>query len=95
MCAAGGPFLDDEVLAHIQASRRERDVRPCREDARDVLTNLAPLRTLTRGVILEDHVGSVHRDDRVDVVLVPGPVVAVERDLALVIEQVRHHPDHA
>src|SRR4029077_16231309 len=36
-------------------------------------------RRLARGVVLEDHVGRVHGHDRVEVVGVPGRVVAIDR----------------
>src|SRR5205809_1101896 len=77
--SAGGPFVYEEVLAHVESPRVEGDVGPGLEDARDVLTHVGSFCALPGGVVLEDHVGGVHGDDRLDVVPVPGVVVAVDR----------------
>src|SRR5436190_8532258 len=76
---ARGPFLHDEVLADVKAAGGEGNVGPGGEDARNVLAHVGPFGPLAGGVVLEDHVGRVHCDDRVDVVPVPGVVVAVDR----------------
>ena len=44
---------------------------------------LAPDVDVAGDVVLEDRVLGVHRDDRLDVVLVPGGVVAVDELLQL------------
>ena len=54
------------------------------EDAGDVRADGVPLDAIPGGVVLEDHPGSVERDDRVHVVRVPGVVVALDRPLELV-----------
>ena len=42
------------------------------------LSDLVCLGPLARGVVLEHHAGRVERDDRVEVVRVPGVVVALD-----------------
>ena len=74
-----GPFLDDQALADVEAAGREGDVGPGLEDRADVGAGLLAARRLARRVVVEDHVRRVHRHDRVEVVGVPGVVVAVDR----------------
>src|ERR1700719_238161 len=95
MRRAVGPLLHDEVLAHVQAARAELDVGPRLEDAPDVLERLLALGALAGGVVLEDHVRSVHRADALDVVGVPGVVVRVDRLAQRIRGRVRAAGGHA
>jgi len=84
VCATRRPLLDDEVLADVGAARLEREVREDREDARDRPADLfRPDVGVAGDVVLEDRVLRVHGDDRLDVVVVPGRVVAVDERLQL------------
>src|SRR5205085_4000240 len=75
----GGPLLDDEVLADVEPARLETDVGPGLEDLRYVSERLLALGAFAGGVVLEHHVGGVHRTNPVDVVRVPGVVVRGDR----------------
>jgi hypothetical protein len=77
MGGAGGPLLDDEVIADVEPPGAEGDVGPRGEDARDVLAHRGPFGYLAGGVVLEHHVRRVQIDDGVDVMPVPGVVVTV------------------
>jgi len=73
------PLLHHEAVADVQPAGRELDVGPGVEDLADVLTRLLADGDLSGRVVLEHHVRSVHRHDRVEVVGVPGVVVAGDR----------------
>src|SRR5262249_44994257 len=76
----GRPLLRDHAVPDIKPARLEVEIGPALEDRADVLADLiGALRGLARRVVLEDHVGRVHRDDRVEVVVVPGLVVTPDR----------------
>ena len=78
-----GPLADDDAVAHVEPTAAEREVGPVLEDPRDVRPDVVALDPLARGVVLEDHPGSVQSHDRVDVVRVPGVVVALDQPLEL------------
>jgi hypothetical protein len=81
---ARGPLLDDEVLADVGAARLELEIREHGEDAFDRPRDLLAADVDVAGdVVLEDGVVRVHRDDRLDVVAVPGGVVPVDEVLEL------------
>ena len=73
------PLLDHEPLAHVERPARERQPGPVREDAGDVVADRVALDPLARRVVVEHDVGRVHLDDRVDVLAVPGVVVAIDQ----------------
>src|SRR5262249_3020790 len=66
------------------------EVWPALEDRSDVVANLVSLRRLAGGVVLEDHVWSVHGHDRVQVVVVPRLVVTADRLLEALGRVVAH-----
>ena len=73
-----------EVVADVGATRLEAEIREHREDARHRAPDLLAADVHVAGhVVLEDRVLRVHRDDRLDVVVVPGSVVAVDELLEL------------
>src|SRR5207247_8874474 len=82
--AAGRPLLDDEVVAEVLAPRLEAQVGEDAEDAGDRAPDrvLAYVEVAGR-VVLEHRVVRVHGHDRLDVVVVPGRVVAVDELLEL------------
>src|SRR4029078_7469098 len=66
--AAGGPLLDDEILADVLAATLEVEVGEDREDPSDRVADLlAADIEITGDVVLEDGVLGVHGDNRVDV----------------------------
>src|SRR5207253_4630080 len=73
------PFLHDETVPHVEATSGELDVGPGLEDRADVGAGRLAFGRLAGRVVVEDHVGRVHRHDRLEVVVVPGRVVAVDR----------------
>jgi hypothetical protein len=73
------PLLDDKVVPDVLAPRLESQIGEDREDpAERVADRLFPDVEIAGRVILEDRVLGVEREDRVDVVLVPGLVVDVD-----------------
>ena len=77
------PLADDEAVAGVEPAPREPKVGIPLEDPGDVRADVVALDTVAGGVVLEDHAGSVERDDRLDVLGVPGVVVALDRLLEL------------
>src|SRR5207302_6429253 len=75
------PLAHDETIARVQTPAREAQVRRVLEDAGDVAAYRLALRTLSGRVAFEHHVRRVQRDDRVDVLPVPGVVVAADAPL--------------
>ncbi len=74
-----GPLLGDDALSHVEPPRLELHVGPGLEDLGDVPAHFLAAGDLAGGVVGEDHVGRVHRHDRVEVLRVPGVVVAPDR----------------
>src|SRR6202022_4555677 len=70
------PLLDGEAVPDVGAPTGEAQVGPVLEDLRDVGAHLVALGTLARVVVLEDHPGRVGGADRVEILPVPGLVVA-------------------
>ena len=62
---------------------REPEVRVPLEDSGDVRTDGVALDAIAGRVVLEDHPGSMEREDRLHVMGVPGVVVALDRLLEL------------
>ena len=74
-----GPLLDDERRRGRRAAASRSGCRArSRRSSRCARAPPRP-RRLAGGVVLEHHVGRVHRHDRVEVVGVPGVVVAPDR----------------
>jgi len=73
------PLADDEAVTGVEAATRELQVRVPLEDPRDVRADRVALDAVAGRVVLEDHPRRVERHDRVDVVRVPGLVVAADR----------------
>ncbi len=71
------PFSQTELRTPRAAP--EGEIGPVAEDLGDVPADVVTLDALAGGVVLEHHLGRVHRDDRVHVVVVPGLVVAADR----------------
>ena len=77
------PLADDDAVARVETAAAEGEVGPVLEDPRDVRADVVALHPLAGRVVLEHHPGRMERDDRVDVVRVPGVVVALDRPLEL------------
>src|SRR5581483_47342 len=74
------PLADGEVVAALERPRRESQRRVVAEDLRDVRADgIGALGALVRRVIVEDDLRMVLGVDRVDVVPVPGVVVALDQ----------------
>ena len=75
--------LTTSAVARVQTASSKREVRAILEDPRDVRADVVSVHALARGVVLEDHSRSVEGEDRLDVVGVPGVVVALDGSLEL------------
>ena len=70
------PLLGDDSLTHVEPAGLELHIGPGLEDLGDVSPHLLAARRLAGGVVGEDHAGSVHRHDRIEILRIPGIVVA-------------------
>jgi hypothetical protein len=79
----GRPLADDEPVPRVETASPEGEIGPVRKDPTDVVADVVPFGPLAGGVVLEDHPRRVEGDDRVEIVRVPGLVVALDRSLEL------------
>jgi hypothetical protein len=81
------PLAGAEVVRDVEAARREAHVGPALEDPGEVRANRlgADDGLLAGGVVLEDDVVGVRRDDRVEILGVPAGVVTLEQ-----LTRIRH-----
>ncbi len=84
---AGRPLARAEVVRHVQTARCEAHVGPALEDPGEVRAYRGGPddRLLACGVVLEDDVVGVGRDDRVEILGVPAGVVTLEQ-----LARIRH-----
>src|SRR5262249_37750461 len=75
----GRPLADDQPVGRVEAAGREGEGRGVPENPRDVVTGVGGVDAFVRGPVVEDEIGSVQRDDVVDVLSVPGVVVALDQ----------------
>src|SRR5512132_3178886 len=86
------PLLNDEIVAEVLAARLEVEIGEDREDPADRAPDrFSPDVEVAGRVILEHRVVGVHLHDRVDVVVVPRAVVAIDELLELGAVQGAHY----
>src|SRR5512132_2262796 len=86
------PLLDDQIVAEVLAARLEVEIGEDREDPADRAPDrFSPDVEVAGRVILEHRVVGVHLHDRVDVVVVPRAVVAIDELLELGAVQGAHY----